>query len=185
MRRLTLGLALGAFLALGLAGSAQAVSTESTWSVVATGTDAGGAKGAPAPFSGDWQLTAQTPSHVVLRLMERGDFVAQATLTPWPAAEKGKHLTPDEFRAAMEETPGWEPEEELQASEVPLEGMWVYRLSSAGKLDGLKVTQNFYLVAGPNGDQVVLTFTMTPAQVVKLGTRDVNMVGSVAFPARK
>jgi hypothetical protein len=59
MRRLTLGLALGALFAFGLAGTAQAAtSTESTWNATATGSAGGGSKSAPAPFSGSWTLTA-------------------------------------------------------------------------------------------------------------------------------
>jgi hypothetical protein len=58
MKNLTLGLALGAVLGLGLATSAQAASTETTWSASATGSTAGGSKSAPAPFSGAWNLTA-------------------------------------------------------------------------------------------------------------------------------
>src|SRR5262245_43589060 len=57
-RRVTLGLALGAIIALGAAGTAQAVSTESTWSVTATGSKGAGTKQSPAPFSGAWQLSA-------------------------------------------------------------------------------------------------------------------------------
>jgi hypothetical protein len=130
-----------------------------------------------------WVKTACTDEHLVLRLMERGDFVAQLTVAPWPKAEPGKHLSGEEFKKEMAETPGWEPEEELQAGEVPLEGCWCYRLAMGGKLDGLKVTQNFYLVASPKGEQIVLTFLMKPTDVEKLGTRDLSLVGSLVFPS--
>jgi hypothetical protein len=134
-------------------------------------------------YGRDWVMVGHPDDQLVLRLMDRGDFVAQVTLTPWTKAEAGKHLSGEEFKAAMAETPGWEPEEELQAGEVPLEGgCWGYRLSTGGKLDGLKVTQSFYLVASPQGEQVVLAFLMTPAQVQKLGTRDLSLVGGVLFP---
>jgi hypothetical protein len=133
----------------------------------------------------EWQMVSQTTEHVVFRLMDRGDFVAQATLTPWTAAEKDKHLTPAEFKQAMNETPGWEPEKELQAGEVPSEGRWVYRLSVLGQLDGVAVLQNFYLVAAPGGEQMVVTFTLTPKQVDKLGPRDLTFVGSLEVPAAK
>ncbi len=70
-------------------------------------------------YGRDWQITSQTDEHVILRLMDKGDFVAQATVTPWTSAEKGKHLTPEAFRDAMNETPGWDPQRELQAGEAP------------------------------------------------------------------
>jgi hypothetical protein len=137
-------------------------------------------------YARQWQLTAQTKNHVVLRLMERGDFVAQATLTPWEAAEKGKHLTAEEFKAAMERTPGWEPDKELQSGEVTVgEGLWGYRLSMLGKLDNVEVLQNFYLLAAPGGEQLVATFTLTPKQADKLGARDLALVGGLALPAPK
>jgi hypothetical protein len=136
-------------------------------------------------YSRSWQTVSQTDEHLVMRLMERGDFVAQVTVTPWTAAEKGKpHLTPEEFAEAMARTPGWEPERELQAGEVPTgdDGRWVYRISALGEMDGTAVMQNFYLVANPQGEQVVLLFTMTPKKAEKLGDRDLSLAASVDFP---
>jgi hypothetical protein len=132
----------------------------------------------------EWQAVSQTADHLVLRLVERGDFVAQATITPWKPTEKGKHLTPEEFKAAMNATPGWEPQQELQSGELPTEGgRWAYRVSVQGQLDGLAVVQNFYLVAAPTGEQVVVAVTMTPKQADKLGARDLTLVGSLEVPA--
>lgn len=134
-------------------------------------------------YGREWQTVSQGDEHVVMRLLERGDFVAQVTVTPWTSAEKGKHLSPEEFRQAMAETPGWDPADELQAGEVPAEGgRWIYRLSALGELDGTKVMQNFYLVAGPGGQQVVLAFTMAPKQADRLGSRDLSLAASIDFP---
>ena len=136
--------------------------------------------------SRDWTLVAQTDEHVILRLMERGDFVAQATITPWQPADKGKHMDPDKFREMMSQTPGWEMDKELQVGEVPAEGgRWIYRVSALGQLDGSNVMQNFYLIAGPNGEQVVVVFTMTPKQAERLGSRDLSLAGSIDFPKKK
>jgi hypothetical protein len=129
----------------------------------------------------DWHVVGETKEHVVMRLMDRGDFVAQVTLTPWTGAGAGKHTSPEEFKAKANDSSGWQPEQELQAGEVPGqgEGRWVYRLSELGQMDGMKVLQNFYLVAGPGGEQLVLVFTMTPKQADKLGARDLSLVASV------
>jgi hypothetical protein len=86
----------------------------------------------------------------------------------------------------MAQTPGWDMDKELQVGEVPAEGgRWVYRISALGQLDGSNVMQNFYLIAGPNGDQVVVVFTMTPKQAERLGSRDLSLAGSIDFPKRK
>jgi len=136
-------------------------------------------------YAREWQVVGQTSEHLILRFMERGDFIAQVTMTPWTAAEKGKHLSAEEFKDAMTRTPGWEPENELQAGEVPTDdNRWIYRVSAQGKMDDETVVQNFFLVAGPNGDQVVLAFTMTPKQADRLGTRDLSLAGSIGFPKK-
>jgi hypothetical protein len=134
----------------------------------------------------EWQVVAEMKDHLVMRLMDKGDFIAQVTLTPWKTAGKGQHMTADQFKEAMNETAGWEAEKVLQASEVPAEkGRWVYRLSELGQMDGVAVLQNFYLVAGPDGEQLILAFTMTPKQADKLGARDLAFVGSLEVPAGK
>lgn len=136
-------------------------------------------------YAREWQTVGQTDDHLIMRLMERGDFVAQVTVTPWTAAKKGEHLTPDEFRAAMDDTPGWEPKRELQAGEVPTDDKrWIYRLSTLGSIDGVEVMQNFYLIASPEGEQVVLAFTLSPKQAERLGDRDLSLAGSLMFPPR-
>jgi hypothetical protein len=132
----------------------------------------------------DWQLTAVTGDHAILRLVDRGDFVAQVSITPWDKAKPGEHLSPEQFKEAMARTSGWEPQKELQAEVVPsTDGRWVYRLSVQGQLDGESVLQNFYLVAAPTGEQVVLTFTLKPKQTDKLGARDVSLAASIEVPA--
>ncbi|HTU90902.1 MAG TPA: hypothetical protein VMF69_12565 [Gemmataceae bacterium] len=131
-----------------------------------------------------WHVTAQLKDQVVLRCLDRGDFVAQATLTPWKKADKGKHMTAEEFKQAMNGMAGWEPEKELQAGEVPADnGRWVYRYSSSGQMDGIAAVQNCYLIATPEGEQMIVVFTMTPKQVDKLGARDLSLVGSLEIPA--
>jgi hypothetical protein len=130
----------------------------------------------------EWHVVAQTKEHVVMRLMDRGDFIAQVTLTPWSSAAKGMHLTPEEFRTAMNETSGWKPDKELQTGVVPAEdGRWIYRICALGQMEGIEVLQYFYLIAAPTGEQLVLAFTMTPKQADKLGARDLALVGSIDF----
>jgi hypothetical protein len=136
-------------------------------------------------YEREWQLAGQTDDHLILRLMDRGDWVAQATITAWTKAEAGKHLSADEFKETIADTPGWEPEEIRDDGEVRSpKGNWVYRVSALGTMDDLKVLQNFYLVAGPDGDQVVVTVTMREAQAQKLGNSDSKLVDGLEFPKK-
>lgn len=137
-------------------------------------------------YAREWQAVGQTEDHLVLRLMDRGDFVAQVTITPWEKAKPGEHMSADEFKKAMANTPGWKQAEVLQAGEVEADAKdkktWIYRISAVGEMDDMKLLQNFYLVAWPNGEQLVLAFTLTPTQVEKLGGRDQAMVINAELP---
>jgi hypothetical protein len=133
----------------------------------------------------DWHLVGGTEVHQVFRLMDKGEFVAQATLSPWKKTEPGKHLTGDEFREIISETPGWVQEKILKAEEVPSaagNGIWVYQVTAEGTMEGMAALQHFYLLAGPRGEQTLVTFTMTPAQAPKLGTRDLDLLRAIEFP---
>jgi hypothetical protein len=131
-------------------------------------------------YNREWALTGQTRDHTVFRLMERGDFLVQATITPWDRARPGTHLSPAEFRMAMSKTPGWQQGEVVQEGEIPADkGHWVYRIVAPGDMDGMRVVQNFFLVAAASGEQVVVVFTMAPTQTEKIGTRDLEFVRGI------
>lgn len=130
----------------------------------------------------EWHQVGATDSHLVLRLLDRGDFIAQATIITWKNADAGKHMDPDDFKKIVGQSPGWDMEEIVESGEVPTdEGRWIYRVTARGELDGAKVVQNFILLAGPKGDQVVVTFTMKPANAAKIGTRDLALVNAIEF----
>jgi hypothetical protein len=130
----------------------------------------------------DWHMTARTDEHLTLRLMDRGDFVAQLTLTPWTKAERGLHMTPEDFRDIVEETPGLDEEQIRDDGESKSEhGLYVYRFSALGETDGLKTLHIFYLVASAEGDQMMLYFTMRQTLAEKLGTRDLAVVNGLEF----
>ncbi len=134
----------------------------------------------------DWTIVSESEQHLVMRLVDRGDFVAQVTVAVWTKEKPGKTMTLAEFTELMAKTPNWKMTKELQAGEVPSEkDRKIYRLAQMGELDGKEVVQNFYLVAGEDGRQLVLTFTMTPKQADRLGTRDLTLAGSIDFPKAK
>lgn len=134
----------------------------------------------------EWHVTGQTESHLVMRLLDRGEFIAQATITGWKKADAGKHTTADEFKKAVSESPGWIATRVIEDAELPTDGgRWIYRLTAEGKMENLPVIQAFHLIAGPQGDQAVVTFAMKPEQVKAVGTRDVGLVQAIEFPGVK
>jgi len=130
----------------------------------------------------DWHVTGQTDTHLVLRLMDKGEFVAQATVSVWQKVAAGKHTTPDDFKRAIADAPGWTPSKVLTDGELPATpGRYLYRLTAEGKMDDLPVIQTFYLLAGAQGDQVAVTLAMKPDKVKAVGTRDATLVNAIEF----
>lgn len=131
----------------------------------------------------DWHVTGQTDAHLVLRLLDRGEFVAQATVTAWRKAAAGKHDTPDEFKQALGGAAGWVVDRVTEDGERPTDGgRWLYRVAAEGKMDGAAAVQAFHLVAGPNGDQVVVTVAAPVEKAKALAGRDLGLVGGIRFP---
>ena len=136
-------------------------------------------------YSRDWHITGQSGPHLMLRLLDRGELIAQATITDWKKAEAGKHSTPDEFRKAIAESRGWMAGQVVESRELPIDGgRWLYRLTAEGLIDQIPVVQGFHLLAGPRGEQLVVTFVMKPEKVKAIGTRDVEFVKSIVFGQR-
>jgi hypothetical protein len=128
----------------------------------------------------DWYVTGQTDTHLVLRLLDRGEFAAQATVTAWAKAEAGRHTPAEEFRKAAAAAPGWEPGKVLAEGELPAgAGRWLYRVAVEGTMDGAAVVQTFYLLAGPAGEQVAVTVVTTPEKAKAVGTRDADLVKAI------
>ncbi len=110
--------------------------------------------------------------------------MAQATITPLRPAGPGKCLSDEEFKGLVNATPGWEPDGDAKVEEVPAsDGSTIRRLAAQGQLDGLKTAQYCYLLANAKGQQLVVAFTMTPAQVAALETRDLALVRGITLGA--
>jgi len=131
----------------------------------------------------EWHLTGRTERQTTFRLIERGDFIAQATITPWEKAAPGQHTDPKQFADQMLESPGWQATEIVDNSTIKdtRGGRYVHRVSAQGTMGQLQVVQTFFLVAAPNGEQMVVAFTTRQPQHAKLGARDLPFVEGLEF----
>jgi hypothetical protein len=133
----------------------------------------------------DWRVVGRTRDHLVLRLLDKGEFTAQATVSQWKKADPGRHADPDEFKKVTATLPGWEAEEVVLDGAVPTDaGRWLYRVSAKGQQDGVAVVQTFYLLAGPAGDQVAVTVLAKAEKARAVGGRDLALVNAIDFPRK-
>src|SRR5947209_559853 len=133
--------------------------------------------------SRDWHVVSPESSpQLVLRLMDRGDFIAQATISPWKRSDPKEVVSLEQFCELMKTTPGWQEEEVLEKNELKQpRGHALYRVTASGMLNEAKAVQSFYLVVSPQGEQMIVSFAIVPSQVQKLEARDFELVRGIGF----
>jgi hypothetical protein len=139
-------------------------------------------------YGRNWHLVGHEDKHVVLRLLsERGDFIAQATFTPYTKETPGKMMEIDDFVHLMAEAPGWEQDDQLLEKNASVDvaaerSLKIFRVGAGGKLGGVPAIQYFHLLTGIAGDQMIITFTMDPKQAPNLSPHDLALIRSISFP---
>jgi hypothetical protein len=95
-------------------------------------------------------------------------------------------MTAAAFKDAIAKQPGWESAGVAADGELPAgPGRWLYRVTAAGKQDGLAVVQSFYCLADDAGNQVVVTVVARDDRAAKLAGRDLALVTAIEFPGKK
>ncbi len=130
----------------------------------------------------DWHTFAEDTRRTVLRRLDRGELVAQCNLTVGPNAGPGKHQELKQFRDDVRAALGPRFVRFVDAGEVPgVEPGFRYRLSAEGKQGEVGIVWYYYLLAGPDGDQLVATFTLGAAQAESFAAQDLKIVGSLTW----
>jgi hypothetical protein len=137
-------------------------------------------------YSRDWHVVSPDDNpQLVMRYLERGDFIAQVTVTPWKKTDPKSVMKLEKFAEDMSKTPGWAEEKETERkalTELSKGHGTVYRVAATGELDGVRTVQYYYLIVGTHGEQLIMTFSVVPQHVERLGSRDLDLVREVAFP---
>ena len=125
----------------------------------------------------------------VLKRVERGRLVAQCNLAAGPNAGRGRHQDPAQFRDDVRKGLGARFGQFLGAGEVDGDpaGGFRYKVGVQGRQGDLGVIWYYYLIAGPEGDQVLATFTLAETQAPAFGDQDEALIGSLRWlePGRR
>jgi len=133
-----------------------------------------------------WHLFHDDTRQAVLKRLDRGEVVAQCNLTMGPMAAKGQHLDPSAFREDLKKAIGTrlvaiDEEGELKGA---AEDGFRYRIAVKGMEGETPILWYYYLLASPEGRQLVATFTLGQAQAKSLGDNDLRLIGSLDWTAR-
>lgn len=129
-----------------------------------------------------WSVMLERPDLTVLRLVDRGDLIAQCNITPRPPLGKDEALTMEGFQADVKRVLGKNFEEIVEASEETADGgLRMLRVVVAGKAGELPIQWTYYHVANDKGRQASLVFTLESSLLERYATIDRELLGGFEF----
>ena len=131
----------------------------------------------------DWHIDYEDMRVTVLKRLERGVIVAQANLALGPNAGKGRHQDLEQFRDDIRRALGRRFGQFVGVGEVDGDpvGGFRYKVAVQGREGDLGVVWDYYLVAGPEGDQLLAIFTLAEDQAKAFADQDLQMIGSLKW----
>jgi hypothetical protein len=133
-----------------------------------------------------WHMFWDDPKLIVLKRLEGSQVVAQCNIAVGPPAGKGRHQDPAQFRDEIRRALRHRFVQFLGAGQVDGDsaGGFRYKVGVQGREGSLGVVWYYYLVAGPAGDQLLVTFTLAKGYGPAFGDQDAEMIGSLRWLAK-
>jgi len=133
-----------------------------------------------------WNIMSDDAKMMAMRLVDRGDLVAQCNLATMPPIEPGAQPSPARFQADIKKALGQQFGQFVSAKQTTTpRGYLLYRVVADGKVSELPIRWHYYLLADRSGRQVVFAFTVEPDLVEVLGESDRALVEGLEFTETK
>lgn len=134
----------------------------------------------------NWHLFQQTEQVAIFRLLDDGLFIAQANLSPIPAAAAGGHTSETVFQNDIRQSLGDKLRTLSTGETIPTgDRRYLYRVVAEGAIGERQITWIYYLCADPTGRQASLLVAVDAALRDKLGDRDKELALSLRFGSAK
>lgn len=129
-----------------------------------------------------WHVMADRSDVLSLRLVDRGELVAQCNITTVPTADETRRPTlaqfQDDVRRSLKDQFGQFVR--VGESENSL-GYTIFRAEAVGTVDELEIVWTYYFLRDPLGRQVVFAFTCEKPLVERFGDADRELVDTLRF----
>ncbi len=133
-----------------------------------------------------WSVMLERNDLTVLRLVDRGDLVAQCNITPRPPLAKDQQLSMAGFQDDVKRVLGKNFEEIVEASEETGDnGLRVLRCVVAGKVGELAIQWTYYHLSDDANHRASLVFTIESALLERFAHIDRELIGNFRFLADK
>lgn len=134
----------------------------------------------------DWHLHSDNERQTVFKRLDRGELVAQCNIAAGPNAGRGRHQDPAQFREDIRKAIGARFVQVIGEGEVQgaPAGNFRYKVAVQGRDADISILWYYYLVASPEGEQLLVTFTLGAAQEKAFADQDAKLVGSLEWGDR-
>jgi hypothetical protein len=131
----------------------------------------------------NWHIFWPDPKQIVLKRLSGGQVIAQCNLMVGPDAGKGRHQDPNQFRDDIRRGLKNRFVRFLGAGEIDGNptGGFRYKVGVQGREGQLGIVWYYYLVASPEGEQLLATFTLAEDHAKVFGDQDLEMIGSLQW----
>lgn len=133
-----------------------------------------------------WEIYSDDEKLAILRLIDRGELVAQCNIHTLQNAAEESQITLAEFQDDIKHALGDNFGEFVRASQSASEaGYRKYRVVVSGEAEGLSIQWIYYLVADEHGRQVVFAFTVEGSLIERFGEADQRLLSTLRLTDQK
>jgi hypothetical protein len=124
-----------------------------------------------------WIVISEADQDVVLRMVDKGDYVAQCNISQLPKNPAEKAPTLESFQEEIRKALGKNFGEFQRASQTPGEaGYRQWRVVVEGKVSGVPIEWIYYKLFDESGNQVVVLFTVEQEMLSRFNEVDQTLV---------
>lgn len=129
-----------------------------------------------------WHVMSDREGVLSMRLVDRGELVAQCNVTAVSLSDPDKRPTLAQFQADVRRSLDKNFGQFVRVSESSnSNGHVVFRAEAIGTVEEIEIAWVYYLVQSTEGRQVVLAFTCEQGLLERMGDADQAIIGSLRF----
>jgi hypothetical protein len=129
-----------------------------------------------------WRLTSSLPKSAILRLVDRGDLVAQCNVSILPKLDVEKPLTLETFQREVQQSLGKHfGQFERAAERKTASGLRLLEVVAVGVVAEMPISWRYYLLINEAGERAAVSFTMEAALAERFGDADQLIIEQFQF----
>ncbi|MEX2174037.1 MAG: hypothetical protein WD872_06725 [Pirellulaceae bacterium] len=133
-----------------------------------------------------WNVMLDRHDATILRLVDRGDLIAQCNISRLPPLADGKQLALEGFEADVKRALGKNFGQVVEAAQdVSPEGIRTLRVIVSGTASELPIQWSYYHLSDDAGHRAALVFTLEGSLVERFPQIDRELIGGFRFLAEK